>query len=250
MLNFLKNRVKDLVISAGYDLRFHKINTKYNDAFQLVSTLKYFGINTVFDIGANTGQFAQEIRKVGFDGLIISFEPLTNAYQKLTTNASTDPNWIIHPQTAIGDHDGEIEINVSNNSYSSILPMLTAHTNAAPSSFYINKEKVLISRLDTVCSNYLKKDSRYFIKIDTQGYEWSVLDGGESILANALGVCCELSIVPLYEGQHLWQEIIERLKHSGFTLWAIQKGFTDANNGRALQVEGIFIRSSLIENNF
>jgi hypothetical protein len=37
----------------------------------------------------------------------------------------------------------------------------------------------------------------------------------------------ELSLVPLYEGGKLWLEMIKRLNSEGFTLWAIQKGFTD-----------------------
>lgn len=54
--------------------------------------------------------------------------------------------------------------------------------------------------------------------------------------------CLELSLVPLYEGRHLWREMIDRLETGGFTLWALQKGFTDAGDGRTYQMDGVFFR--------
>ena len=81
-----------------------------------------------------------------------------------------------------------------------------------------------------------------FLKIDTQGYEWQVLDGARESLSQCQGVLCELSLVPLYEGQCLWMEMIQRLESGGFTLWSIQKGFTDLRDGRTLQVDAIFLR--------
>jgi hypothetical protein len=56
------------------------------------------------------------------------------------------------------------------------------------------------------------------------------------------GVLCELSLIHLYEGQHLWEEIIGRLIQEGFTLWALQQGFIDSRNGRTLQMDAIFFR--------
>lgn len=120
--------------------------------------------------------------------------------------------------------------------------MLEAHATAAVKSAYISTEKVAIARLDSIASNYLSGKENYFIKIDTQGFEWQVLDGARETLANAQGVLCELSLVPLYEGQRLWLEMIERLNSQGFSLWAIQKGFTDPRDGRTLQVDAIFFR--------
>jgi hypothetical protein len=52
----------------------------------------------------------------------------------------------------------------------------------------------------------------------------------------------ELSLVPLYEGQRLWRDVIDRMEAEDFSLWAIQKGFTDSRTGRSLQVDAIFLR--------
>jgi hypothetical protein len=53
---------------------------------------------------------------------------------------------------ALGDASGEIDIHVSVNSVSSsVLPMLSAHRQAAPDSAYVATEKVMLNRLDDVC---------------------------------------------------------------------------------------------------
>ena len=36
--------------------------------------------------------------------------------------------------------------------------------------------------------------------------------------------------------------IIGRLENKGFTLWAIQLGFTDPRDGRTLQIDAVFLR--------
>ena len=199
--------------------------------------------NIVFDIGANIGQFAQEIRAVGFAGEIISFEPLSSAHTVLLNSSRHDRKWIVHPRTALGRFDGDISINIAGNSVSSsALEMLEEHLSAAPKSKYSGSENSPLSRLDSVANEYLRESSRLFIKIDVQGYESEVLAGASESLMLAKGLACELSLVPLYEGQLLWQDIIKILSSKGFKLWAIQRGFSDPKTGQTLQVDGIFLR--------
>ena len=80
------------------------------------------------------------------------------------------------------------------------------------------------------------------MKIDTQGYEWAVLDGAKKILPRIKGILCELSLVELYKGQHLWMDLLNRLENEEFTLWSIQRGFTDRISGRTLQIDATFFR--------
>ena len=49
-------------------------------------------------------------------------------------------------------------------------------------------------------------------------------------------------MIPLYEDQHLWREVLERLEREGFVLWAMQPEFIDPNDGRTLQMNGIFFK--------
>ena len=151
--------------------------------------------------------------------------------------------WEAYPRCALGDHNGEVEINIAGNSWSSsILPMLESHRSAEPESAYEGKEIVPIKTLDAVAAHYLKGAQAPFLKIDTQGFEWLVLDGARDTLPKIKGILVELSLVALYAGQHLWREVIDRLEAEGFTLWAVKPGFSDQVSGRSLQVDGIFYR--------
>ena len=227
-----------------FGLHICKLNVYSSPAYQIVKALEVHKINIVFDIGANTGQFASELREQGYTGKIVSFEPLSQAYKTLVKHASDDISWIVHSRTAVGaTMEDCISINVAGNSVSSsILPMLETHINAVPESQYIHTEQVSLITLDSILEQYTDLSDNFFIKIDTQGYEWAVLDGAPQALKKCKGVLTELSLVPLYEGQKLWIECIERLKNLDIKLYSIQPGFTEPQTGKTLQVDGIFFK--------
>jgi len=235
------DKIKKLINFFGLDL--YKFSPSNNNSLQLYRSLLFNKIDVVFDIGANSGQFASNLISMGYKGKIISFEPLRDAHQQLIKKAIHNPNWIVHERCAIGDINGEISLNVSNNSVSSsLLNMLPKHIESAAESYYIEKENVKIFRFDDVFSIYTNIDSRFVIKIDTQGYEWEVLKGSPIAIEKSSGIICELSLVPLYENQHLWMEIIEKLSVNKLKLFSIQRGFTDNINGQTLQIDGIFFK--------
>lgn len=210
---------------------------------QLIKAMQIINTELVFDIGANAGQFASEIRRKGYEGKIVSFEPLSSTRDKLLKKSSRDKKWIIHEQTALGEKHKNIEINISKNSVSSsILPMLKSHYEVDNNSVFVGSETVPLITLDSVAKIYLERINNSFIKIDTQGYEWQVLDGARETLKVAKGIYCELSLIPLYKDQHLWKAMIERIEKEGFTLWSLQQGLRDPQSGRTLQMDAIFLK--------
>jgi len=237
----MKKIIKKLFYLFG--LHISKVSVYMVPAYQTVQALKAHNIDVVFDVGANVGQFASELRAYGYQGKIVSFEPLPEAYKELVNKAKGDKNWIVHPRCAVGSVAGEIEINVSANSVSSsILPMLSAHEDAAPESKYSHKSMAKMITLDSILNEYNSAQDNLFIKIDTQGYEWSVLDGGELAINQSKGLLLELSLIPLYEGQKLWIDIVDRLRKSHHSLFKIQPCFTDPKTGQTLQVDCLFFR--------
>jgi FkbM family methyltransferase len=211
-------------------------------AHALAMMLKTNGVDTVLDIGANQGQFAIALRRAGFDGRIVSFEPLSAAHDLLVSFARRDSNWAVAPPMAIGDHDGTVLMHVSANAgqSSSVLPVLEASLEAEPASRYVDEQEAPIACLDTIAHEYAPEGSRLFIKVDVQGYEPHVLAGAARTLRRTIGLQLEMSLVPLYDGQVLFPELLEQVHTAGFDLWAIQPAFIDARNARMLQVDGIF----------
>ncbi len=58
-----------------------------------VALLSNHGINVIFDVGANIGQYAMRTRALGYKGKIVSFEPVSSVFSKLSKNAKNDPLW-------------------------------------------------------------------------------------------------------------------------------------------------------------
>ena len=233
--------IRNIFNLSGFD--FYRINSQFNPSFQLVKALECFHIDLVLDIGANTGGFGTEIRALGYHNEIISFEPLSKAYSILLDNIRKDKKWQAHERCAIGDFDGTIEINISKNSVSSsVLPILESHTLVAGDSVYTFSEIVSIFKLDSIADKYIGSKENIFLKIDTQGFEWQVIEGALNIMPKIKGIMCELSLIQLYQGQHLWKDILIRLENLGFELWAFEKGFVDPKNGRTLQFDAIFFK--------
>ena len=239
----MKSAMHRLIRRFGYDLhRFHP--AVFPDA-QLAAQLAAQRIDLVLDVGANAGQFGGKLREIGYRGRIVSFEPLSDAREKLLAAADGDDTWEVAERAAIGERDGEIQIHVSANSVSSsALGMLEAHVSSAPESRYIGKERAPLRRLDDIPAPYLRAKSVTLLKIDTQGYEDRVLEGASGILPRIAGVQLELSLVPLYEGQKLLPEMLERLRGHGFSVWAIWPGHVDPRDSRTLQVDATFFRST------
>jgi len=205
--------------------------------------LESFDIDTVLDVGANSGQFARALRReAGYTGRIISFEPLSAAYELLKENAEGDPAWEVF-NLAIGDIEGKREMNIAGNSYSSsLLTMLPSHVKSAPDSGYIGKELISVSTLDSLFEDIRSKAKNVYMKIDTQGFESRVLNGAEKSLAYIDTIEMEMALIPLYDGEVLFNDMCLRMSDKGYTLVAIENEFSDPASGQLLQVDGIFHR--------
>lgn len=200
-------------------------------------------VDVVLDVGANAGQYGRELRQLGYAGRIVSFEPLSAAFAALQGERAGDPLWEAE-QLAVGEVSGEAVIHVAQNSVSSsLLPVLPRHLAAEPASRYVGTEKVRVERLDTLVARHLPAGARPFLKVDTQGSELAVVRSAGSELHRFIGLQLELSLVPLYQGETLFAEMVALLEPEGFTLVSIEPGHADYASGHLLQADGIFLRT-------
>jgi FkbM family methyltransferase len=206
-------------------------------------------IEYVIDVGANEGQFAQDLRESSYNGFIYSFEPLFDAHKKLVLNSLSDPKWIIHKPVACGSQQGKLSINIAGNSASSsIKKILASHLNAAPYSKTIGFQNIEVVTLDSEIERWLEVKAPIFLKIDTQGYEEEVLAGAEKTLKVVEAVQIELSLLELYQGQKLYDYFFEFFAKRDFILFDILPGFTNSQSGQLLQFDAIFVKKSYLNN--
>ena len=99
-----------------------------------------------------------------------------------------------------------------------------------------------------------------FLKIDTEGFEQEVLEGGEAIISkNALGVLCEVYFNPVREGGAKFSDICDTLERFGLSLYHLSqesmcrrayikdKGFGAGNAapGQLIWGDALFLRDPL-----
>jgi FkbM family methyltransferase len=241
----ISERMKRLIrrTAHGLGVEVGRYRAEATQIGGLAAMLSARRVDLVFDVGANVGQFGYALREAGYTGHIVSFEPLLDAHAELVRAASSDPRWEAAPRVAVGGHEGEIQMHIAGNSVSSsALPMLDQHASAAPQSAYVGTERVRLARLDALASDYLAQATVPFLKIDTQGFEDRVLDGAIGLMDRLAGLQLEMSMVPLYEGQQLFDAMHARLLGLGYSVWALWPGFRDPHSGRMLQMDAVYVR--------
>jgi FkbM family methyltransferase len=199
-------------------------------------------IDLVLDVGANEGNYGEGLRRGGYRGRIVSFEPLTSARRELERRAATVPGWETLP-FALGETAGTRAFHIAGNSVSSsLLPMSARHVASAPESAYTTEEPVDVRRLDDVAPDLIRPGERVWLKVDAQGSELPILRGAEQTLERVEVVETELSLVELYEGQALFGDMLDHLTARGFSALSLEPLFSDPVTGELLQVDGVFAR--------
>ncbi len=209
----------------------------------LVTILRHFGVSVVLDIGAHKGEYGGYLRRAGWTGRIVSFEPQSAVRPALEERAAADGNWQVAPAMALGREDGEIALNISaETDMSSALPLADSAMRFTPSSATVGRERVPLRRLASVFGDYVRDGDTVFVKADTQGYESAVLDGAEPVMARIAGWQLELSIEPIYAGETGWREMLDRMERLGYAVHLFIPGYFSRHIARQLQIDGVFMR--------
>ncbi|MEP4378717.1 MAG: FkbM family methyltransferase [Alphaproteobacteria bacterium] len=210
---------------------------------QIVSLLDGHEIDCVFDIGANVGQYANALRQNGYPGRIISFEPLSSAYDQLKVRAAGDADWDVAPRAAVGAAPGETDIHVSPESdMSSILPLDATAQERLASTRATGVETVPVTTVADALAAHVTGQGHIFLKSDTQGFEAQVLSGAAGCWDRITGVQLELSIQPIYEGQPDHLPLLEQLATLGLRPHLVIPGYWSRHYGRMLEYDVVCFR--------
>ncbi len=212
--------------------------------FQLVHTLGRHGVDAVIDVGANIGQYAQRLRAAGWAGPIVSIEPIPEVHAVLKSRALADPAWVVLPSFAAGAETGEIVLEVSAESdMSSTLPQSPLLREISPTSAVRHRVEVPQRRLDEPDLLADPTWRRLFVKIDVQGSEPAVLAGLTGVWERIQGLQLELALLPLYEGERPWLDLVADLAGRGFAPYLLFPGYFSRALGRQVQLDMVFYRA-------
>lgn len=215
---------------------------------RLMSVLRLHAIDLVIDIGANEGQYAQRLRRAGYDGRIVSFEPQSAAHRALTEAAASDGAWQVAPPLALGEAAGEGQLNLSADSGMSSLHGFTEPmADLLDSAAFVGEETVALDRLDAVFDRHAGEAADVLVKIDTQGNEQAILAGASGVMDKIRLIQIELSIVPVYQDQPNWRTMVTLLERLGYDLVLVIPGYFNTRTARLIEMDGIFARRDSLD---
>ncbi|PSR08727.1 MAG: hypothetical protein DA408_08010 [Bacteroidetes bacterium] len=243
LLDRTKRRLGQL---TGFHLKLKRFTASASEPLRTSMLAQGHGINLVIDVGANTGQFAESLYDFGYQGKVLSFEPVPSAHRELTERARAYPNWIVADRMAIGEKDGEIEFHITDDTqFSSVLPIEDSFAAHNAKSSIVEKTLLPIHQLDTIIGEYVPdwQQATILLKIDTQGYEQQVLAGAKAVLAQAKGLKIEIPVYKIYQQAQLdFYQTLDFVRQHGFQPYSFHIEGVDLPTGRVNTMDGLFFR--------
>jgi FkbM family methyltransferase len=189
------------------------------------------GIDLVLDVGAHVGDYAGFLRRNGYTGRIISFEPVASNYEVLRLTALSDDRWDTL-NVALGSEEGESQMNVTNSTVFSSFhqPNDYALGEFGSRAVVDHVERVVVRRLDRVLPEIVEPGKRIFLKMDTQGWDLEVLRGASGVLGDVKAIQSEVSVVPIYGRMPSLQASLDHFRQLGFSLAGLFPVTYDSSN--------------------
>jgi FkbM family methyltransferase len=203
----------------------------------------------LIDVGASGGAPARW-KGLGASAEIIGFEPDPRAAE--TMKAAPGFRYL---NVALYSHPGKIRLYLTRKQQcTSVFPPNRALLDRFPEADrldVIGTEEVDVDTLDRQMIE-ARIDDADFIKLDVQGAELAVLQGGHATLdKRVVGVQAEVSFVPLYEGQPLFADVDIFLRQLGFELFDLSseywkqgpKPMLGSARGQLIFADAVYLKS-------
>lgn len=221
------------------------------DRLKLIRSLVKTESPVLLDIGAHKGESVAYLRKAFPNSFIFSIEPDPDSFQALTDLKAPNHRCL---NLAVSNQSGEMSFykneishtnslfKVNSKSQDSIRIQNAIKNNDTSVFKSFNREiKVRAVTLDDLVDeeNMERID---LLKIDVQGAEALVLEGGPKALHKAGAVLLEVSFYDYYEKKTSFHEIEQYLRPAGFELFSISEISQNPMNGRTDWAEVLYTR--------
>jgi FkbM family methyltransferase len=164
------NYILDISKVVDHNIYFGYKESGYNNVLEDLKTA-----STIFDIGANIGNSSLFYSSINPKAQILAFEPHPDTFKRAKENLQLNKFSNIHLlNIGLGEKKETLklyEVNDNNPGMNRILPT----ENNFPF------KTIEVDRLDNICMEH-QVGKIDFIKIDVEGFEYSVLAGGKEII--------------------------------------------------------------------
>jgi FkbM family methyltransferase len=186
---------------------------------------------------------------------VLGFEPDPQEYNRLVEAAKSSQAGDTFFNTALHNHQGSLPLYIARDrGLSSVFEPNREFVDAFPDAERFDTVEVQQVQVDTL-DNQLRArgiNDLDFVKVDTQGSELFVLEGGSQALAgSALGAEIEVEFAPIYKRQPLFADVDRFMRDRGFLLFdvrpcywkrAVGRGF-GGSYGQIIWADALYLKS-------
>lgn len=183
----------------------------------------------VYDIGAADGGWTRQALEYWPNSTYVCFEPLAERKKDLDALHAARPEQILVKDCGVGDADGDLSIGVSDFLWDSSFAYSGSSTRTVP-----------VRRLDSLIKAGTPLPS--FIKIDVQGFEKRVLDGGQEAMRHADLILMECQFFPFCEDMRTLDMTIAYMSARNFIPYEFVDYLRRPLDGAMGQCDILFVR--------
>jgi FkbM family methyltransferase len=234
-----RGAISSVLRPAGFDLiRVYRLPR------QTFLGLTRLPINTIVDVGANRGQFAEEALAFFPRAHVISFEPQPIAFQALEDFAAKRRGSVTCVNLALGETEGvaRMQVHVDWDFSSSLLSTTSLAHELYP---YQQQQSTIDVRMTTLDAYFGTSDQQLvadiLVKIDAQGFDDRVIRGGRSVFQQARVCIVEINLDQLYDRQGSFKDIFGLLDEFGYR-YVGNLDQTYATDGHVVFIDAVFVR--------
>ena len=212
---------------------------------RLEHLIQTMGIGLVLDVGAYQGTFVLRLRKAGYRGQIVSFEPNVELHASLHALAAKDRSWQVE-HFGVGELPGEGTFYVTQDRGFTSLSKPNEFARIQFGSLTTVHRSIVapIRRLDDVLRERFREAEvpRFCLKTDTQGHDLDVYRSLGELAGRCRIVLTEMPFRKVYEGVPSFEEMMSFFKDRGFSpvdVFPVSR----ANDQSLIEADVLLIRS-------
>ena len=184
----------------------------------------------IYDIGAADGAWARFVLGMFPDAHMVCFEPLAERVATLKQLESESKGRVRFLNVGVGDADVELQIGITEGLFDSSFAYGAS-----------TSRTVIVRTLETLLRTE-RLELPSFVKIDVQGFEKRVIDGGPSVFSYADMVLMECQFLPFCKDTRTLDQTIAHMSSLGFIPYEFVDLLRRPLDGAMGQCDILFIR--------
>jgi len=194
-----------------------------------------FGLNDVqrvWDVGANHGDFSRAASALFPQAHCLMFEPYPKLHDRLTELCASDPERFQLDTSGVGAKAGKMELHVdpANDTRGSLAGFSESYRKNHAQAISSTTHTCDVKTLDDLMTDHAV-EALDLLKIDVEGFEAEVLQGGQEALRRTTALVLEVSLLRQEEGaDHHLPKILKTLDGHGFSIVELEPSIFDKEN--------------------